>query len=134
MRILNVGSYGMYRISIDQHPFELVEVDDTAIHGPTGIHEVSVATGQRASIILSTDQGDVGSAYYLRANIVTGRSMTYSHVVEADCQLVLVKEEPHSLVWESCDMSMRTGTVQITIRPTPKPGMSTTFSRSAADL
>jgi len=73
LRILNTGSFGMYRISIDRHPFDLVELDDTAVYGPTGMHEVQVAVGQRASIIINADQGIVGDGFFLRANIVTGK-------------------------------------------------------------
>lgn len=62
----------MYRVSVDSHPFELVELDDTAVHGPTGMHEVQVAVGQRASIIINANQGKVGDGFFLRANIVTG--------------------------------------------------------------
>jgi hypothetical protein len=73
VRLLNTGSFGMFRVSIDQHPFELVEADDTAVWGPSGLHEVSVSTAQRASIIINTDQGDVGSGYFLRARFVEGK-------------------------------------------------------------
>jgi hypothetical protein len=62
----------MMRISIDQHPFDVVEVDDTPIYGPEGIHEVQVSAGQRTSIIINTDQGKAGDAFFLRSNVVTG--------------------------------------------------------------
>lgn len=62
----------MMRISIDQHPFDVVEVDDTPIYGPEGIHEVQVSAGQRTSIIINTDQGKGGDAFFLRSNVVTG--------------------------------------------------------------
>ncbi|KAK1923265.1 multi-copper oxidase laccase-like protein [Papiliotrema laurentii] len=57
LRILNVGSFGMFRISIDEHAFEVVEVDDTAVWGPSGIHEIQVSTAQRTSIVIDTDRG-----------------------------------------------------------------------------
>jgi hypothetical protein len=62
----------MYRISVDNHPFDLVELDDTAVYGPTGMHEVQLAVGQRASIIINANQGDVGDGFLFRANIVAG--------------------------------------------------------------
>jgi len=72
LRLINAGSNGMFRISIDQHPFELVEVDDTAVWGPSDLHEVSVTTGQRSSIVIEADQGEIGAAFYMRAYFVRG--------------------------------------------------------------
>lgn len=72
IRVLNTGSFGMFRVSIDQHPFSLVEVDDTAVWGPKGMHEVQLTTGQRSSIIIKTNQGGVGSGFFFRANFVLG--------------------------------------------------------------
>jgi hypothetical protein len=65
----------MFRISIDEHAFEVVEVDDTAVWGPSGIHEIQVSTAQRTSIVIDTDRGQPGDAWYLRANVVTGESI-----------------------------------------------------------
>ena len=79
----------MFRISIDSHPFDVVEIDDCAVYGPTGIHEVQVGVGQRTSIIINTDQGKAGDAWYLRANIVTSEfyPLAFYVRVKADVQL-----------------------------------------------
>ena len=74
LRVLNVGSHGMFRVSVDQHPFDLVEVDDTAVWGPSGLHEVQLTTGQRSSLIINTNQGGVGSGFFFRVNFVEGTS------------------------------------------------------------
>ena len=76
LRILNVGTFGMYRISMDNHPYEIVEVDDTAVYGPSGVHEAQVAAGQRMSVVINTDQGKPGDAWWFRVNIVTSGSKT----------------------------------------------------------
>ncbi len=64
----------MLRLSIDQHPLEVVEADDTAIWGPT-VHELPVAVGQRYSIIVSTIYGTVGDAFWMRASVGAGEGL-----------------------------------------------------------
>jgi hypothetical protein len=59
----------VYGISIDNHALEVVEVDDTAVWGPT-IHEIRISPGQRYSFIVNTDQGKDGAEFWLRAQAV----------------------------------------------------------------
>ena len=95
----------MFRISIDNHPFEVVEVDDTAVWGPSNIHEIQVGTGQRTSIIINTDQGVAGDAWYLRANVVTGE-VCCAELNKTLSQTVLVRQALSRLVLPSCVMLM----------------------------
>ncbi|RSH85652.1 laccase, multicopper oxidase, benzenediol:oxygen oxidorectuctase [Saitozyma podzolica] len=66
-RVLNHGSHLLLRLSIDQHPFQVVEVDDTPVYGPD-LHELPIAVGQRYSIVVNTTEGTVGDVFWLRAN------------------------------------------------------------------
>jgi len=93
IRFINSGSYGecpaswihplhgvglltlstaMYRMSIDSHAFDVVEIDDDAICGPMGIHEVQIGVGQRTSIVVNTNQGQAGDGFWMQANTVVG--------------------------------------------------------------
>jgi hypothetical protein len=58
----------VYRISMDNHAIELVEMDDTPIWGPT-FHELQISPGQRYSFIVTTDQGGEGSKFWLRVRV-----------------------------------------------------------------
>ncbi|WWC90449.1 uncharacterized protein L201_005384 [Kwoniella dendrophila CBS 6074] len=65
-------SHSMLRVSIDQHPFEVVETDTTAINGPTALHEIPIAPAQRYSIIVNSNQGKAGDKFWLRVNVAAG--------------------------------------------------------------
>lgn len=76
LRLINAGSNGMYRVSVDQHPLEVIEVDETPVWGPEDLHEVTVTTGQRTSVVIDADQGEVGDGFYMRAYFVRGKCST----------------------------------------------------------
>ncbi|OWZ63611.1 hypothetical protein AYX14_06678 [Cryptococcus neoformans] len=61
----------MYRITIDNHPLEVVETDGTAVYGPT-VHEISIAPGERYSAIINTSEGKEGDAFWLRTSVALG--------------------------------------------------------------
>lgn len=66
----------VYGISIDNHALEVIEVDDTAVWGPT-IHEIRISPGQRYSFIVNTDQGTEGAEFWLRVQaVVSGLGVT----------------------------------------------------------
>jgi FtsP/CotA-like multicopper oxidase with cupredoxin domain len=67
----------MLRVSIDQHPFNVIEADDTPLSGPNGLHEIPITVGQRYSIVIDTNQGRVGDAFWFRAHAVTGQSASF---------------------------------------------------------
>ncbi|GFZ52064.1 hypothetical protein JCM24511_09836 [Saitozyma sp. JCM 24511] len=68
-RVINTGAHAVYGISIDNHALEVIEVDDTAVWGPT-IHEIRISPGQRYSFIVNTDQGTEGAEFWLRVQAV----------------------------------------------------------------
>jgi FtsP/CotA-like multicopper oxidase with cupredoxin domain len=61
----------LLRLSIDQHPFQVVEVDDTPVYGPV-LHGLPIAVGQRYYIVVNTTEGTVGDVFWLRANAAVG--------------------------------------------------------------
>ncbi|KAL7422406.1 hypothetical protein Q5752_003052 [Cryptotrichosporon argae] len=66
-RIINAGSHHTFRFSIDNHPFDVVEADGTTITGASQIHELPIAPAQRYSIIVTTNQGEDGDAFWMRS-------------------------------------------------------------------
>lgn len=71
LRLVNPGSESLIRVSVDQHVLQLVEVDDTPVR-PVYMHEVSLAVGQRVSVILHLNQGGVRDAFWIRARAAAG--------------------------------------------------------------
>ncbi|ORY29692.1 Cupredoxin [Naematelia encephala] len=68
LRVINSGTYGLLRLSIDQHAFTVIEADDTPVHGPSGVHEICITVGQRYSIVIDADQGKAGDGFWIRVN------------------------------------------------------------------
>jgi hypothetical protein len=74
--LADVTLAAVYGISIDNHDLEVVEVDDTAVWGPT-IHEIRISPGQRYSFIVNTNQGQGGAEFWLRVQaVVSGSGVT----------------------------------------------------------
>lgn len=69
-RLINTGSHAMIRFSIDGHKLKVIEVDDTPVEG-VWVNEVPINTAQRYSVVVSMDQGAVGSSFWIRANAAT---------------------------------------------------------------
>ncbi|WVQ79588.1 hypothetical protein IAT38_001688 [Cryptococcus sp. DSM 104549] len=67
LRIISTASHNFLRVSLDSHPFEVVEVDATPVNS-VSLHEVSVAPGERFSVLINTTEGAEGDAFWLRAN------------------------------------------------------------------
>ncbi|WOO80402.1 Laccase-2 [Vanrija pseudolonga] len=65
-RLINTGSHAMIRFSIDNHVLTVIEADDTAIQ-PVQVNEVPVATAQRYSVVVTLNQGQAGSSFWIRA-------------------------------------------------------------------
>nr|XP_019011722.1 uncharacterized protein I206_03827 [Kwoniella pini CBS 10737]OCF50503.1 hypothetical protein I206_03827 [Kwoniella pini CBS 10737] len=70
-RIINTGAHSMLRVSMDQHEFEVAEVDTDPVYGPT-IHEIPVAPAQRYSIIVNATLGQAGDKFKLRVHVAAG--------------------------------------------------------------
>ena len=58
---------------------EVVEADDTPVYGPSVSH-VQLGPAQRYSVIVSTDQGNVGDGFWLRTGTDTGTHIAETHI------------------------------------------------------
>lgn len=73
LRVLNVGGFAWFEVSVDKHLYlPVTEVDGVTVE-PTTDSTVLVGPGQRYSIILATNQTDASSAphlYWFRARMI----------------------------------------------------------------
>lgn len=69
LRIINVGAFAEFQIQIDEHEFQLTEVDGVDVF-PQSIHRLNINSAQRYSIILSPPKENKGS-YWMRARMIT---------------------------------------------------------------
>lgn len=71
LRIINVGGYGWFELSVDKHlKLPVTEVDGVSVE-PTTDSTVLVGPGQRYSVLLRTDQKIHSGLYWLRARMLT---------------------------------------------------------------
>ncbi|KAG8702800.1 laccase, multicopper oxidase, benzenediol:oxygen oxidorectuctase [Ceratobasidium sp. 423] len=72
LRIINTAAHAMIYSSVDQHTLDVIEADDTPISSAevSGLHRVQSHNGQRYSVILKTDQGKPGDAFWMRGEMV----------------------------------------------------------------
>lgn len=103
LRFISATAHPMYRISIDNHPMEVVEADGTAVYGPT-VHEISVAPGERYSAIINTNEGKEGDAFWLRTSVAL--SCMFGAVSQEGLAVVrytgngmVSTEEPQTSAW-----------------------------------
>ncbi|KAJ1300466.1 hypothetical protein OPQ81_005281 [Rhizoctonia solani] len=73
LRIINTAAHAMIFTSVDNHTLDVIEADDTPVSSPglQNLHRVRSHNGQRYSVILKTDQGQPGDAFWMRANVST---------------------------------------------------------------
>jgi FtsP/CotA-like multicopper oxidase with cupredoxin domain len=69
LRIINVGALAEFQIQIDEHEFQLTEVDGVDVH-PQSIHRLNISPAQRYSIVLTPPNPNQG-LYWMRARMVT---------------------------------------------------------------
>ncbi|KAF8712356.1 Ferroxidase laccase, partial [Rhizoctonia solani] len=87
LRLINTASHGtfipyldmppahpvpaMIYNSVDEHTLDVIEADDTPISSAevNGLHRVQTHNGQRYSVILKTDQGKPGDAFWMRGEM-----------------------------------------------------------------
>jgi FtsP/CotA-like multicopper oxidase with cupredoxin domain len=71
LRIINVGAFAEFQLQIDEHEFQVTEVDGTDVH-PQSIHRLNINPAQRYSIIVSppSKEGNKGE-YWMRARMIT---------------------------------------------------------------
>lgn len=79
----------MYRISIDNHDFQIVEPDDTPINGPSGLHELLIAPGQRYSVIVNTDKGHQGDVFWMRVRMAESKLPKSNSGIPTDLEFSL---------------------------------------------
>ncbi|TXT05089.1 hypothetical protein VHUM_03909 [Vanrija humicola] len=68
LRLINPGSHGMIRFSIDQHVLQVIEVDDTPIE-PLYLKEIALDPGQRASVVIHLNRGSQFSSFWIRGGL-----------------------------------------------------------------
>ncbi|KAF2643484.1 multicopper oxidase [Massarina eburnea CBS 473.64] len=69
LRFINVGAFAEFQIQIDEHEFQLTEVDGVDVH-PQAIHRLNINPAQRYSIIVTPPTPNKG-LYWMRARMVT---------------------------------------------------------------
>jgi FtsP/CotA-like multicopper oxidase with cupredoxin domain len=71
LRIINVGAFAEFQLQIDEHEFQVTEVDGTDVY-PQSIHRLNINPAQRYSIIVSPPPNDKNKgAYWMRARMIT---------------------------------------------------------------
>ncbi|CAN9163242.1 unnamed protein product [Alternaria sp. RS040] len=71
LRIINVGAFAEFALQIDEHEFQVTEVDGTDVY-PQSVHRLNINPAQRYSIILTPPSEDENKeAYWMRARMVT---------------------------------------------------------------
>ncbi|QRW24035.1 Multicopper oxidase [Rhizoctonia solani] len=72
LRLINTASHGTNDIQLGRRTtLDVIEADDTPISSPevNGLHRVQTHNGQRYSVILKTDQGKPGDAFWMRGEM-----------------------------------------------------------------
>lgn len=71
LRIINVGAFAEFALQIDEHEFQVTEVDGTDVY-PQSVHRLNINPAQRYSIVLTPPSEDGNKeAYWMRARMVT---------------------------------------------------------------
>ena len=103
-------------VSIDNHMMEVVEADDTPVHGPNVTH-VQIGPAQRYSVVVNTDQGKAGQGFWMRTGTDTGTSPLPVLTRGADRQDVSEMGRLQSVISSFSDMSTRDQRVMDRGRP-----------------
>nr|AAS21667.1 multicopper oxidase 3B-I10 splice variant [Phanerodontia chrysosporium] len=67
LRVVNTGSFASVRFSVDRHVLRVVEADGTLVE-PHDVSGVTLAVGQRYSVLLRTDNA-TGGPFWMRATL-----------------------------------------------------------------
>ncbi|PSR97512.1 multicopper oxidase-domain-containing protein [Coniella lustricola] len=71
LRVINVGGFAWFEVSVDKHlDLSVTEVDGVTVE-PSSDSAITIAPGQRYSIILSTDQTEPSGLYWFRARMLS---------------------------------------------------------------
>lgn len=70
LRIINVGAFAEFKISIDEHEFAVTEVDGTDVK-PVYYDTLRISPAQRYSIVVIPKTNSAEGSYWLRAGMLT---------------------------------------------------------------
>ncbi|KAI4912371.1 uncharacterized protein J4E92_010001 [Alternaria infectoria] len=71
LRIINVGAFAEFALQIDEHEFQVTEVDGTDVH-PQSIHRLNINPAQRYSIVVTPPKEEENQGmYWMRARMIT---------------------------------------------------------------
>ncbi|SCV71194.1 BQ2448_2782 [Microbotryum intermedium] len=70
LRLINPSAHAQFLASVDAHPLDIAEADDTPVWQTT-VHRVPINIGQRYSAIINTSNDKVGDLFWMRADINT---------------------------------------------------------------
>ncbi|KAI9623762.1 hypothetical protein H4Q26_014492 [Puccinia striiformis f. sp. tritici PST-130] len=76
LRLIHAGSHALFKVSIDDHPLEVIEADATPVQSSTSFHRVNLHNAERYSVILDTRADKEGASFYLRASMDTDCYLT----------------------------------------------------------
>ncbi|OAV97516.1 hypothetical protein PTTG_11819 [Puccinia triticina 1-1 BBBD Race 1] len=71
LRFIQSSSHALFRISVDNHPLDIIEADATPVQNRFHMDRVQIHGGERYSLVLNTANDQEGDAFYLRAAIDT---------------------------------------------------------------
>ncbi|KAA1089739.1 laccase, multicopper oxidase, benzenediol:oxygen oxidorectuctase [Puccinia graminis f. sp. tritici] len=71
IRLIQAGSHALFKVSIDNHPLEVIEADATPVSSSTLFHRINLHNAERYSVILDTREDREGDSFYLRATMDT---------------------------------------------------------------
>lgn len=70
LRVINVGAFAEFSLQIDEHEFQVAEVDGTEVQ-PQSIHRLNINPAQRYSIVVTPPSNDNNELYWMRARMTT---------------------------------------------------------------
>ncbi|KAH6647163.1 multicopper oxidase-domain-containing protein [Truncatella angustata] len=103
LRLINSGSQGTQRISIDEHTMTVIAYDFVPVQ-PYNTTVVTLGVGQRADVLVKANAGEPGSSFWLRANLTSCASANAPNALAA----ILYEdadpnEPPTSQAWDVPD-------------------------------
>lgn len=67
LRLIQAGSHALFKVSVDNHPLEVIEADATPVTSSQLFHRIPMHNAERYSVIVDTSADQEGDAFYLRA-------------------------------------------------------------------
>jgi FtsP/CotA-like multicopper oxidase with cupredoxin domain len=101
LRFINTGAFTTFQVSIDNHSLEIIEADGTLVE-PLPIHRFEIATAQRYSVILATNQSK-STNYWIRAQMNTDCFAADNTVLDTTVLALLTYENTTAAPTQSND-------------------------------